>query len=96
MLDAAPRHPQALWNRALALRDLGLALAAAEAFEAVAALHEPGWADEARAHAQQLADEVRDRRAAFQRLALEAGPRLATAGDAIAPDLARRFPGMAR
>jgi hypothetical protein len=96
VLDAAPRHPQALWNRALALRDLGLPLVAAEAFDAVAALHEPGWADEAAARARQLAGDVRERRAAFRRLAVDDGPRLATAGDAITPGTARRFPGMAR
>jgi hypothetical protein len=49
-----PRSAQALWNRGLALRDLELWISSAEAFEAVAALGEPGWADEARARAQAL------------------------------------------
>src|SRR5437016_3333695 len=43
VLETAPRHAQALWNRALVLRDLGLPLSAAAAFDAVAALNEPGW-----------------------------------------------------
>ncbi|MEO8552237.1 MAG: hypothetical protein ABI678_19810, partial [Kofleriaceae bacterium] len=42
-----PEHAAALWNRGLALRDLGLVLAAAQAFHAVAAKHERGWAEEA-------------------------------------------------
>ncbi|MFP2925545.1 CHAT domain-containing protein [Pyxidicoccus sp. 3LG] len=47
VLRKAPRHPQALWNRGLALRDLDLPLEAARAFEEVAGLREPGWSDEA-------------------------------------------------
>src|SRR5207253_10324282 len=47
VLSVNPSHPQALWNRALALRELGLPLAAAEAFTAAAALKEPGWSGEA-------------------------------------------------
>ncbi|MBS2025467.1 MAG: zf-HC2 domain-containing protein, partial [Deltaproteobacteria bacterium] len=54
VLRAAPTHPQALWNRGLALRDLGLTLSAAEAFEEVAKRNEPGWAQEAKARAEQL------------------------------------------
>lgn len=42
-----PRSAQAMWNQAIALRRLGLPLAAANRFDGVAALHEPGWADEA-------------------------------------------------
>lgn len=56
-LRAAPGHPQALWNRALALRALGLTLSAAEDFDAVAARGEPGWSGEAR----QRADPERQR-----------------------------------
>jgi hypothetical protein len=48
VLAKTPAHPQALFNRALALRDLDVPLAAAEAFERAAALGENGWADEAR------------------------------------------------
>lgn len=51
-LEGTPRHPQALWNRGLALRELGLTTLAARTFSEVAALQEPGWAEEA----AQLAD----------------------------------------
>ncbi|MBZ4422900.1 anti-sigma factor [Myxococcus sp. RHSTA-1-4] len=54
VLEKQPRHPQALWNRALVLRELGRDAAAAEAFDAVAALREPGWAEEARERAAAL------------------------------------------
>jgi hypothetical protein len=50
--DAA--HGPALWNRALALRDLGRPHAAAAAFREVAARGEPGWASEARHRAVSL------------------------------------------
>ncbi|MBU8896422.1 CHAT domain-containing protein [Corallococcus sp. M34] len=54
LLDGAlaqkPQHPQALWNRALVLREMGLTLRASETFEQVAALNEQGWGREA--HAQ--------------------------------------------
>lgn len=96
VLAARPRHPQALWNRALALRDLGLDASAAEVFEAVAALGEPGWAAEARARAQRLLADLHDRATAYKRLSFTDGPRLATAPDAVAPEAARRFPGVAR
>jgi hypothetical protein len=49
-----PRHPQALWNRALALRDLGRNGEAADAFDKVAALGESGWSDEAKKRAEAL------------------------------------------
>src|SRR5262249_4226852 len=58
VLDKAPRHPQALWNRALALRDLGLVRMASDAFAAAAALGEPGWADEARERARALGEQA--------------------------------------
>jgi tetratricopeptide (TPR) repeat protein len=58
LLDAAlreqPRHPQALWNRGLVLREMGQREQAAASFDAVAALNEPGWSDEARAAAALL------------------------------------------
>jgi tetratricopeptide (TPR) repeat protein len=54
VLAKAPSHPQALFNRALSLRDLGLELAAAEAFDKAVALGEKGWAVEAKAQATAL------------------------------------------
>lgn len=52
-------HRQAVWNQAIALRRLGLPLAAAQAFDAVAARAEPGWAAEAKDSAQRLRDDYR-------------------------------------
>jgi len=58
LADAAlakdPGHGPALWNRALALRELGLSRAAAAAFREVARRGEPGWAAEARQRAAAL------------------------------------------
>lgn len=54
VLRQAPDHPQALWNRALVLRAMGLPLQAAEAFESVARRGEPGWSEEAGIRARAL------------------------------------------
>jgi len=54
VLSKWPRHPQALWNRALALRDLDRRDEAARAFDQVAALGESGWSDEAKKRAASL------------------------------------------
>src|SRR5262249_10369768 len=64
VLSRNPRHPQALWNRALVLRDLDLPLMAAEAWDASAALGEPGWSAEAKRRASDLRS---DRAARAQR-----------------------------
>lgn len=61
-LERAPRHPQALWNRALVLRELQLPLLAAQTFQDVAALGEPGWSDEAKQKAAALREAVDARR----------------------------------
>jgi len=95
VLEAAPRHPQALWNRALALRDLGLTRMASQAFTAVAALGEPGWAGEATERARALRDEADQRAARFAQLTA-AGAKLASAPAGIPPELARRIPGATR
>ncbi|NOK16597.1 zf-HC2 domain-containing protein [Corallococcus carmarthensis] len=58
VLPKAPRNPQALWNRALALRALGQKDSAAAAFDQVAGLKEPGWSDEARGLAKGLREEA--------------------------------------
>ncbi|GEN08276.1 Putative zinc-finger [Myxococcus fulvus] len=96
VLRAAPNHPQALWNRALVLRELGLSLQAAEAFDAVVRLGEPGWSEEARLRATALRSETNlrsrdfhDARAAAQNLASLEGSRLPL-------EEARRFPGVVR
>ena len=54
VLRTDPRNPQALWNRAIALRELGQKESAARDFDQVAALGEPGWSDEARKLAGEL------------------------------------------
>ena len=95
VLEHAPRHPQALWNRALALRDLGLVRLAAQAFEAAAAASEPGWAAEATARAAALTAEAAARSGRLDRL-VAAGPHLATAPDGVPAELARQVPGTAR
>lgn len=66
VLDKQPQHPQALWNRALVLRDLKLPLAAARAFEAVAALKEPGWSQEAADKARALSAPGEEERARWK------------------------------
>lgn len=55
----APRSAQVLWNRGLALRELELWTLSAKAFEAVEALGEPGWADEARTRAREMRERLR-------------------------------------
>ncbi|MCP3165689.1 CHAT domain-containing protein [Myxococcus qinghaiensis] len=96
VLRKSPDHPQALWNRALVLRELGLTLQAAEAFDAVAKQGEAGWSEEARVRSQALRSETllrsrdfHDARAAAQNLATLEGARLPL-------DEARRFPGVVR
>jgi hypothetical protein len=96
VLERAPGHGPALWNRALALRDLDLPLMAAEAFTAAAAGGEPGWAAEASVRARELAAAVHARREPFGALVTRDGPRLAAAPTAITPQAARRIPGTTR
>ena len=92
-LAAAPDHPVALWNRALALRDLGLGLAAAAAFDRVAEL-DPAWADEARRRAADARGPLLNLRDGYQR-AVELGAAMAAGGPPLPLDLARRYPARA-
>lgn len=94
-LALEPRSAQAQWNRALALRRLGLALLAARAFDELAGLHESGWPDEATANAEQLrrryqreVDDWRRTKAEADRMVL-GGPVLAESTVALVPSLAR-------
>jgi hypothetical protein len=70
LLDAVlvdhPRHPQALWNRGLVLRELELPLQAAQAFSEAAALKEPGWAEEALRKAEELREPTLERRKSWE------------------------------
>ncbi|NTX14664.1 CHAT domain-containing protein [Myxococcus sp. CA051A] len=96
LLETSPRHPQALWNRALVLREMGLHLLAASVFDEVAALGEPGWSAEAREHASWLRASVSQRAESWN------GTRTALtqlAQDANLPiplEEARRHPGISR
>ncbi len=94
-LDKTPKFSAALWNRGLALRDLGLSHSAAEAFHAVAALSEPGWADEAKRRATTLDAEFTAQLDLSVRVAAAAKP-LATTFEGLSPDDARALPGRAR
>lgn len=98
VLEVAPDHAVALWNRALALRALGLGLAATTAFERVAALeksHDPAWAQEASTRAA-------DARAELDRMRVDyleverLGKAMALGGPALDTALARRVPARAR
>jgi hypothetical protein len=84
-LAAAPAAGAARWNRALVLAGLGLPLAAARDFDRVAALGEPGWADEARTRAAGLRAEVAERRTRWA-AANAAGARLIADGTPVPTD----------
>jgi putative zinc finger protein len=94
-LGAAPGHGPALWNRALALRDLGLPLAAAQAFDAVAERGEPGWSPEARQRAAALRAAEGERERAY-RAADAAARAMVAGGPPPSPAEVRAFPGLMR
>jgi tetratricopeptide (TPR) repeat protein len=83
-LRQEPHHPQALWNRGLALRGLGLWQRAEETFRQVATLpgQEEGWQLEARMKADELSKEVREDEARWSQQVREARARLADGADA--------------
>ncbi|WP_224242450.1 CHAT domain-containing protein [Hyalangium gracile] len=85
-LDQAPTHPQALWNRALALRDLDVPQAAATGFRELAQQGEPGWAEEARQRAEALTSAEQARTQRWQAL-LQAGKELAASGTPPSPTI---------
>lgn len=95
VLARAPRHPQARWNRGLALERLGLAATAAEELEAVAALGERGWSDEARQRAQGLRTRLARERQSWE-AALAAGPALITGTKMPTPEEVAQHPGLYR
>jgi hypothetical protein len=82
VLARSPRHAQALWNRAVTLAELDLPLAAAEAFDATAALREPGWSLEAASRRDELRRQE-EARARELRDAIETCMKL---GDGVLPD----------
>jgi hypothetical protein len=99
LLDQAfqrqPRSAQALWNQGLALRELELWASSAEAFEAVAAQGEPGWADEARARGQAMRERLRTEEQAWS-AALKAGEALVTSNSTVSSEELRARPEVYR
>lgn len=65
ILAAKADHPQAHWNRALLLDDLGLQASAAKAFSDIAAQGEEGWSGEALERATVIESARRDRVSTF-------------------------------
>lgn len=90
-----PSCVQAMWNKALALRLLGLPLEAARVFEDIARRGEPGWSKEARSNAQDLDSRykavVQDRK----RLAKEISEMI-SGRSPLTPERARHAPSEAR
>ncbi len=95
MLDRQPDHAAARWNRALALRDLGLLRGAAEDLRALAGRGEPGWSAEATARADAL-DREADARAGLADRMLAGGAELVQGGAGFSLDDARAMPGLGR
>jgi len=94
-LDKTAGHGAALWNRALALRDLGLPRAAAVAFREVAKRGEPGWAAEAQQRAASLDADTDVLQHRYERLN-QASVALASGTVELSVDDARAMPGFAR
>ena len=94
-LATRPDLAPALWNRGLALRDLGLLRGAAAAFRAVADRHERGWADEAGKRAAALDAQADAQEKRFDRLN-HASVALATGEVTVTVEDARAEPGYAR
>ena len=94
-LDKSPDATVATWNKALALRDLGLRHDALEAFRAVAKHGEAGWAAEATKRADDLERTFKDEQELTKRV-LAASVPFAQTQVGLSPDDARRMSGMAR
>ncbi|RKH73000.1 tetratricopeptide repeat protein [Corallococcus aberystwythensis] len=95
-LAAKPGLTQALWNRALVFREMGLTLRASELFEQVAKRNEQGWGREAHAQALTLREATLERQRQWKAardatLALVADPRAP-----LPMDAARQMPGTVR
>ena len=94
-LTKAPETTVATWNRALALRDLGLDHDAAEAFRIVAKRNEPGWSTEAGKRADELEQGFVEMIRLETRVFAGATP-LAKTGTGLTVEDARRMPGVSR
>ncbi|HEY6034073.1 MAG TPA: hypothetical protein VIV58_07435, partial [Kofleriaceae bacterium] len=93
-LAKKPDHPQASWNRALALHMLGLDRAAAAMFDAIAARGESGWSGEAHDLAVALHAERARHDAAWKKVR-DAGAAM-IAGGPPPMDQVTAFPGVLR
>jgi cellulose synthase operon protein C len=96
VLARNPRHPQALWNQALALRALELPLMAAQAFAAVAELDERGWHEEARDSAAALRARVAERKTEWKRAHDSVRAMKGMEGQLPSTDVIRAQPGIIR
>src|SRR4051812_33536832 len=94
-LARSPGSLPVMWNRALALRDLGLGYAAAATFSAVAANGEHGWSQEAQRWAALLKMTTDERRRAYEEAEAEAR-RMVTAQRAPSAPVIDRFPEVVR
>jgi tetratricopeptide (TPR) repeat protein len=85
-LRKEPRHPQALWNRGLALREAQLLHRAEESFRQVAAMpeQEQGWRTEALARAEELRVKVREEEARWSQQVRDTRLKLVAGVDADA------------
>jgi hypothetical protein len=95
LLEGSETSPAALWNLALAARELGLPMVARRRFAEVVSRGEPGWRDEA---ARQVAalDATEAVRAAVRDFQARSRAMIAGAGPAITPADATQFPALAR
>lgn len=96
VLKVKPDHPQALWNRGLVLREMGLTMMAAEAFDAVAKLGEPGWAEEAKDRARTLRQETMDHNRSWKEAYAAARVLTTTPGARLPLAEAKAYPGVIR
>lgn len=94
-LARAPSHPQAAWNRALALERLGLTRAAAQGFHELARAPTSDWAHEAETRARALDDAWATRVSQSQK-ALDAGAAMVLGGPPMSLEAARAMPSWAR
>lgn len=85
----------ARWNYAILLSRLDLPLSAAQAFRAIAAEQEAGWADEARTRAETQAQLAQDFHDTWDR-ASRAGQALVSSGAPVPGELVQAHPGVLR
>ena len=90
-----PNCVQAMWNKALALKLLGLPLEAARVFDEIARRGEPGWSKEASSNGEKLALSYRADLANWTQLGQEIEAMVA-GGPPLAPARAQYSPSEAR